>query len=75
MNINITELIKKDFWSICILMVAILLCMFALNSVKDVEQRCNDKWIKEFEEKCTIQQNLPEIDGPVFDDIIGSGIT
>ncbi len=49
---ELINIIRKDFWPIVILLVAILLTMYALNNVKAVEQRCNEHWVQEFKNKC-----------------------
>ena len=65
---NFSEWIKKEFWVIIVLLVSLLLCMYALNSVKDVEQRCNEHWVQEFKDKCMMYQtsNVPSSPYPEF---------
>ena len=42
--------IKKDFWYICILLLVLGVALYALATVKDYENQCNNHWLAELEQ-------------------------
>lgn len=66
-DFNFIKYLKKDYWTIIILLVALLTSLYALYNVKAVEQRCNEHWIEEFKRNCPLPSS--DIQSPTGEEI------
>jgi hypothetical protein len=41
--------IKRDYWYICIVLVVLGIALYALATIKDYENQCNEHWLNEMQ--------------------------
>ena len=64
MQQRIREFIKRDFWYILLLMLAVLGCMYTMHQINNVTNACNQAWSEYIDTYCTCgmgYENLPNM--------------
>ena len=60
---KVIEWVRSDFWIIIILLLALLGCLYTINSVGNYQQAINDAWEIQWEQSgCSEPYKIPAID-------------